>query len=424
MYYTPENFISHCEDLVVCNESLRDVNETYKPNYEKVTELIAKAQKARNKEQKIRLFKEALTLIDDTVKQLKALEGDALDIALSVGSTLVSTIIKIQSAKNIMTKMSISLLAQKSPTTAIPQIAGAIITHAALHQLSLSHKKKLRDKCVKELNEYKVGINLMLNKLQASEAAESVMNLTVANESAIDVVRKMKSGLSDLIGKIRKWLQIAYSWLQTKLMKLCKVEYITIDVNYYNNVMSFINGINNLGDDYKTYINIIRANYNALTSKNDEETLNAIDKLQDIYQDLSDKLELLAKERANIPSIDTSGKGKVINIATKDLIAIKKHFEQELELGKTLPSIIGQFVGALDRAATSDNQVEKAKRLLYSNIFAISNLLIGKSQLCIQLINAIIANSKVKTNEEKKETDDSDEGTSSSVSTSTYLATI
>jgi hypothetical protein len=415
MNYTPENHIPFYDDSSICNESLRDVNEIYKPNYDKITELITKAQNAKNKEKKVQLCKEVIRLIDDTVKQLKDLKGDALDVALSAGSTLVSTIIKIQSAKNIMTKMSLSLLRERSITTVIPQVAGAIITHAALHSLTIAHKKKLRDKCVKELNEYKVGINLMLNKLQASEnAVESCMQLTVANESAIDVVRKIKSGLNDLIGKIRRWLQIAYSWVQNKLMKLCKIEYIDIDVDYYNNTMSFINGINNLGDDYKTYINIIRSNLKVINAKSEEDVVNAVDKLQDTYDDISEKLKLLAAEKSKIPSPDTSGKGKVISVAMKDLNAIKKHFEQQLETGKVLPSLIGQVIGELDRSANSDNQDEKIKRLIYSNTFAISNLLMTKSQLCIQLINIIIGSSKVKPKEEDKEP----------VPTSTYLATI
>ena len=391
MDYTLEEFISYCDDMQIAEESLRDINKTFEPNYEKIKSLVSNANNIDKKEDKIKLLKEANEIIDRTIVQLKSLNDDALDKALSVGSRLVSILIKIASTRDIMNKMSLFFLKEKSLTTTIPQLAISVLSHKILKSLTVRQKKKLRDSYVKDLQKYQVNILMLISKIQQSSVStESFYDISIANEAATGLIQRLKTGLNDLVYKIRRWLQIASSWLKEKLFKLCKIEYIKIDVDYYNAVTRLINEINRVGSDPNSYMNIISSNIRVIGSTNTESVIKAVEALRDNYQSIQDDLNELKNKRNEIPS--PSSTGKVVNIATKDINAIKKHFEKNLNMGRNLPGLIAKALGGIDRNA--DNDTEQIKRLVYSNVFSISNLMVGKSQLCISLVNDIIANNK------------------------------
>lgn len=408
MSYTLESFILYCDDMRIADESLRETNKIYQPNYEKMKELISEAKHTKNNSEKVKILKDTLEVVDDTIKQLKELKTDNIDRAISVGSKLVSLLLTISASKNILAS---TLKYRLNPVSTSANVIGKILSTVALRTMSVGHKKAARDKCVKELIEYKMAINAMIRNVQSSSATESTTILDVANESAIDVVNKLKEKTSKFIQMIREWLQRVKSWISTRLYKLFKIEYITIDVKYYNEVMSFINGINNIGKDPKTIIQLINKSRGILSSTSKEHIEDAVNELQESYQKLSSDLKLLADKRSEIPTPEKDGGGKTINVATQDMMAIKKYFEREIATAQGLPGMISQISNNI-KTDNGDAYDDKLRKVLVSNAFAVSNLMMTKANLCIQLVNGIFTNSKIKTDDDKV------------VSTSTQLATV
>lgn len=424
MNYTLENFISYCEEMEIADESLRESKDIYDTTLDKIETLLDRARKAKKPENKIAILNDLIKLVDETVKHLKGLTDDNIDKALSVGSKLVSIMLKIQISKNIVASMATSIwtgAAMSLPTFAFYYIGNSLAKNI-LKTMTIREKKKVRDNCVKELLEYKKYANTMINitKTEMKKAdkpipsTESTM-VAIAEESVTDVVRVVKEKFNGLIEKIRRWLQALKSWIDTKLYKLLKIQYILIDVKYYNEVMSFINGIRNLGKDPKTYIQVLRANYTALTSTDEDKIAAAIDKMKDIYENVSDSLSLLNEKRKEIPTPKEGG--KVISVALEDLAALKSYFQTYLALGQVMIKEIMDGMKKMDNVKMIENdqtkkdcvaEVEKLNRLFMSNAFAISNLCITKSQICIHLVNEIIRNGKSPESEKKEEKKEDD----------------
>lgn len=424
MNYTLENFISYCEEMEIADESLRESKDIYDTTLDKIETLLDRARKAKKPENKIAILNDLIKLVDETVKHLKGLTDDNIDKALSVGSRLVSIMLKIQISKNVVASMATSIwtgAAMSLPTFAFYYIGNSLAKNI-LKTMTIREKKKVRDNCVKELLEYKKYANTMINitKTEMKKAdkpvpsTESTM-VAIAEESVTDVVRVVKEKFNGLIEKIRRWLQALKSWIDTKLYKLLKIQYILIDVKYYNEVMSFINGVRNLGKDPKTYIQVLRANYTALTSTDEDKIAAAIDKMKDIYENVSDSLSLLNEKRKEIPTPKEGG--KVISVALEDLAALKSYFQTYLALGQVMIKEIMDGMKKMDNVKMIENdqtkkdcvaEVEKLNRLFMSNAFAISNLCITKSQICIHLVNEIIRNGKAPESEKKEEKKEDD----------------
>lgn len=419
MNYTLENFISYCEEMEIADESLRESRDIYDTTLDKIETLLDRARKAKKPENKIAILNDLIKLVDETVKHLKGLTDDNIDKALSVGSKLVSIMLKIQISKSIVATLATSLWTGRFmsvPTFAFYYI-GNNLAKSKLKSMTIRDKKKVRDNCVKELLEYKKYANTMINitKTEMKKAdkpipsTESTM-VAIAEESVTDVARVVKEKFNGLIEKLRRWLQVLKSWIDTKLYKLLKIQYILIDVKYYNEVMSFINGIRNLGKDPKTYIQILRANYTALTSTDEDKIAAAIDKMKEIYENISDSLSMLNEKRKEIPTPKEGG--KVISVALQDLAALKSYFQTYLNLGQVMIKEIMDGMKKMGNTRMIENDqtkkdcvadVEKLNRLFMSNTFAISNLCITKSQLCIHLVNEIIRNGKAPNSEKKEE---------------------
>ena len=420
MNYTLENFISYCEEMEIADESLRESTDIYDTTLDKIETLLDRARKAKKPENKIIILQDLIKLVDETVAHLKDLTDDNIDKALSVGSRLVSILLKIQISKSIVATMATSILSGalsfSLPTFTFYYI-GNFLAKKKLKSMTIRDKKKVRDNCVKELIEYKKYANTMINITKAEmkksnkpiPTTESTM-VAIAEESVTDVVRVVKEKFNGLIEKIRRWLQALKSWIDTKLYKLLKIQYILIDVKYYNEVMSFINGIRNLGKDPKTYIQVLRANYTALTSTDEDKIAAAIDKMKDIYENVSDSLSLLNEKRKEIPTPKEGG--KVIGVALQDLAALKSYFQTYLALGQAMIKEIMDGMKKMNNVKMIENDqtkkdceadVEKLNRLFMSNAFAISNLCITKSQICIHLVNEIIRNGKAPNSEKKEE---------------------
>ena len=350
MNYTLENFISYCEEMEIADESLRESRDIYDTTLDKIETLLDRARKAKKPENKIAILQDLIKLVDETVKHLKGLTDDNIDKALSVGSRLVSILLKIQISKSIVATIATSAwtgTAMSLPTFAFYYI-GNYLAKSKLKSMTIRDKKKVRDNCVKELIEYKKYANTMIDISKAEmkkshkpiPTTESTM-VAIAEESVTDVARVVKEKFNGLIEKIRRWLQTLKSWIDTKLYKLLKIQYILNDVKYYNEVMSFINGIRNLGKDPKTYIQILRTNYTALTSTDEDKIAAAIDKMKDIYENVSDSLSMLNEKRKEIPTPKEGG--KVISVALQDLAALKSYFQSYLTLGQVMIKEIMDF---------------------------------------------------------------------------------
>jgi len=419
MNYTLENFISYCNEMEIADESLRETSDIYDVTLDKIETLLERSHKAKKPENKIAILNDLIKLVDETVNHLKSLTDDNIDKALSVGSRLVSIMLKIQISKNIVASMATSILmggAMMSVPTFMFSYIGHQLAKNTLKSMTIREKKKLRDNCVKELLGYKKYANHMIEitkkeikKSGKVPTTESTM-VAIAEESVTDVARVVKEKFNSLIEKIRKWAQMLKSWIDTKLYKLMGVEYIMIDVDYYNKAMSFINGIRNLGKDPKTYLNVLTASYRAVTSNDEDKINDAMDKLQSLYENVSDSLSLLNEERKKIPTPKEDG--KKISVPVQDMAAVKSYFESNLIISKVLVVTISDMAKSMNdvKVIESDETKregaatkEKARRLLLSNAFAISNLCITKSQICIHLVNSIIANGKIPGSDKQEE---------------------
>ena len=132
--------------------------------------------------------------------------------------------------------------------------------------------------------------------------------------------------------------------------------------------------------------------------------------MKDIYENVSDSLSMLNEKRKEIPTPKEGG--KVISVALQDLAALKSYFQSYLTLGQVMIKEIMDGMKKMGNTRMIENDqtkkdcvadVEKLNRLFMSNAFAISNLCITKSQICIHLVNEIIRNGKAPNTEKKEE---------------------
>ena len=203
-------------------------------------------------------------------------------------------------------------------------------------------------------------------------------------------VSTIKENVARLIRTICNAMQQLSAWISSKFCKFFNIDMITVNQDYYNEIMNTITIVSNID---LPMISKIDASIKVLR--------NNVNEVKEIYGDLQKKVDDLRLISENVEKIIPSKYGKTIRIGTSKLKHLKLTF---LKMKKDADSQIYKLKALKnDPDSVELLKYTQAQLTMIGHMAAINCM---KSNICIRLLDKLWANAIHNTNEEKKETVD------------------
>lgn len=154
---------------------------------------------------------------------------------------------------------------------------------------------------------------------------DSIEYYDIANES--ETIDKIKSVASNIITKIKNFVQIIKNWINSKFMKFLNMNTVSIDQTYYNNMMSVIKRVKNID-----LHNIETVLMNVNTLINNEENIK---KYGNVINDKLRDLEYIAN---NALTLKPSKENRQLTLSASILKSMKAMFQETNEKAKENPT--------------------------------------------------------------------------------------
>ena len=388
-----ESFIDFCDNELITVESLRSGNSLKYTKLLKrdIPKTLHDTEKSNYDGDKIIKLEETLILIDDAIDELSHLEPDMLDKALAKGSELAYIIGMICRSKSIIGELDHSI--NSSMITKITRfLVERYIMGIPVRKLSINEKKRVIDKKIQALRDYREIVNNTLKKLHmTSNVTESYELMVCESNNAMATIGKtIINGVQTLIYKLKTLIQRIESWINEKLFKLLKCEYIQIDIDYYTQSINLINRIKNSKESMNTWLKILKTNMDAIryidnVLKYDEN----VHQLKNMYSMLESELKKMESLMDSEIVLKPKEQQKLIAISPKDINAIYAILNDN----QTLSNYIMKQLIIFSRKLKSSSQTKEGIcKLLSANFAALSHMQALKSDMCVKIVNGIMAN--------------------------------
>ena len=387
-----DEFINFCDNTIVA-ESLRDGNSLKYTKLLKmeIPKMLKQVDKTDYSKDNIDILEELLILIDDAIDQLTHLEPDMLDKALDKGSSLFYILYSIYQSRTL-----IGSLKFNNNSSIITKLTRILIEEALIgipiKKLSINDKKRVIQKKITALNKYKTIVKQYMHKIHTSDLVSESYKYDIypATEGLSEIGKTIIVGVQTLIYKLKILIQKIESWINEKAFRVFKSEYIKIDVDYYAQSMKLANLIKTSGNSIRTWLQIIHKSIDAINNYDSETKFNnAIEELEITYKLIADELHRFESMNFAEIKIKPKDQQKLIAVSSKDVNAIQQVLQNQNIISKF---IMQKLVIYSRNLKNMSEKKETTYKVISANFAALANLQTIKSNLCVKIINGIIAN--------------------------------
>lgn len=200
----------------------------------------------------------------------------------------------------------------------------------------------------------------------------------------------IKRRIDKIVVSVRNWIQRVMNWISTKFAKFINMDQVQISQNYYNEIMGTIKSIINVNT-----ISIDRIAMDFHTIRNNPEAVKKAG------ENIAKKLQDMKDLKENMEKISPSENDRKLTLTQSNL----KSFQSQLYSMRDEAQRKLQVVMRMKREPLDNENLKytRAQVMLIGQTCLINQI---KSQLCIDLMDKLMKNSKVVEKNTKKKEDD------------------
>ena len=399
--YNVELFIDFCDNEIIM-ESLREAHSLKYTKLLKgdIPKVIQDTKKSNYTTDNLDRLEETVILIDDAIDELRNLKPDMFDKVLSKGSKVASIIVAICRSRDIINMLNYSNRYGSMITKLTRYLVEGFIVGNTLGKLTIQEKQRMVDKKITALRTYRKIVTDTISKVKSEtfimlntendNVTESYDFMYPANEGWNEIGKSIMNGVQTLIYKIKIIIQKIEAWINEKVFKLFKCEYIQIDVDFYTQSINLINTIKNSGTSMKIWLQIMKLNVDAIKNADNDQTYNEnVNQLKNIYDMISGELKKMENLKDTEIEIKPKEQQKLIAISSKDMQDIHQILQNNQNLYTYIMQQLIIFSRNLKKASPTKEAICK---LLSANFAALSNMQALKSNMCVKIVDGIMTN--------------------------------
>lgn len=200
----------------------------------------------------------------------------------------------------------------------------------------------------------------------------------------------IKGRIDKIVVSVRNWIQRVMNWISTKFAKFMNMDQVQISQNYYNEIMGTIKSIMNVDT-----MSIDRIAMDFHTIRNNPEAVKKAG------ENIAKKLQDMKDLKENMEKISPSENDRKLTLTQSNL----KSFQSQLYSMRDEAQRKLQVVMRMKREPLDSENLKytQAQVMLIGQTCLINQT---KSQLCIDLMDKLMKNSKVVEKNAKKKEDD------------------